>query len=181
MAVLQNVPPGHVATPRRDRRTILLKCDNLGNRRSVIAGQARPARPGSRADFSNLPAFAKIGLKIGHNVAESRQKDMTGEKRMNGCSADRGRIRLYHRRRGLRRLRAGQPALGRSGKSRAAAGGGRARQLDLVSHSGRLSVRDRQSALGLDVPHRAGAGPQRPQPRLSARQGDRRLAPPSTR
>ena len=49
------------------------------------------------------------------------------------------------------------------------------RQLDLVSHSGRLSVRHRQSALGLDVQDRAGAGPQRPQPQLSARQGDRRL------
>ena len=52
--------------------------------------------------------------------------------------------------------------------------GGRG-QLDLVPHSGRLPVRDRQSALGLDVQDRAGAGPQRPQPELSARQGDRRL------
>ena len=61
------------------------------------------------------------------------------------------------------------------GQSRAAAGSGRQRQLDLVSHSGRLSVRHRQSARRLDVQDRAGAGPQRPQPELSARQGDRRL------
>ena len=49
------------------------------------------------------------------------------------------------------------------------------RQLDLVSHSGRLSVRHRQSALGLDVQDGSRARPQRPQPQLSARQGDRRL------
>ena len=58
---------------------------------------------------------------------------------------------------------------------RAAARGRRPRQLDLVPHPGRLSVRHRQSALGLDVQDRAGGGPQRPQPQLSARQGDRRL------
>ena len=59
--------------------------------------------------------------------------------------------------------------------ARAAAGGGRPRQLDLVPHSGRLSLRHRQSALGLDVRDREGAGPERPQPEISARQGDRRL------
>ncbi len=48
-------------------------------------------------------------------------------------------------------------------------------QLDLVSHPGRLSLRDRQSALGLDVQDRGRARPQRPRARLSARQGDRRL------
>ena len=45
---------------------------------------------------------------------------------------------------------------------RAAARSRRPRQLDLVPHPGRLSVRDRQSALRLDVQDRAGAGPQRP-------------------
>ena len=35
--------------------------------------------------------------------------------------------------------------------------------------------RHQQSALRLDVPDREGAGPERPQPQLSARQGDRRL------
>jgi len=52
--------------------------------------------------------------------------------------------------------------------------GGR-RQLDLVSHSGRLSLRHRQSPLGLDVPDRAGSRPQRPLAGLSPRQGDRRF------
>ena len=94
----------------------------------------------------------------------------------NGCRhPSRRRLRLHRRRRGLGRLRAGQPAVGRSQVARAAARGGRPRQLDLVPHSGRLSLRDRQSALGLDVPDREGAGPERPQPQLSARQGDRRL------
>ena len=50
-----------------------------------------------------------------------------------------------------------------------------ARQLDLVPHSGRLSLRHRQSARRLDVPDREGAGPERPRAQLSARQGDRRL------
>ena len=85
------------------------------------------------------------------------------------------RIRLHHRRRGLGRLRAGQPSVGRSQKPRAAARGRRPRQLDLVPHPGRLPVRDRQSALRLDVQDRSGAGPQRPRAELSARQGDRRL------
>ena len=54
-------------------------------------------------------------------------------------------------------------------------GGRRQRQLDLVPHPGRLSLRDRQSPFRLDVPDRAGAGPQRPLAGLSPRQGDRRL------
>ena len=62
------------------------------------------------------------------------------------------------------------PAIARPG-----AGGRRPRQLDLVPHSGRLSLRHRQSARRLDVQDRAGAGTERPQPQLSARQGDRRL------
>ena len=41
-------------------------------------------------------------------------------------------------------------------------GGRRPRQLDLVSHPGRLPVRHRQSAFGLDVQDRAGAGAERP-------------------
>ena len=45
----------------------------------------------------------------------------------------------------------------------------------LVPHPGRLSLLHRQSALGLDVQDRAGGRAQRPQPQLSARQGDRRL------
>ena len=40
-------------------------------------------------------------------------------------------------------------------QARAAAGSRRQRQLDLVPHPGRLSVRDRQSALGLDVQDRS--------------------------
>ena len=52
---------------------------------------------------------------------------------------------------------------------------GGTRQLDLVPHSGRLPVRDRQSALRLDVQDRGGARPERPRAELSARQGARRL------
>ena len=89
--------------------------------------------------------------------------------------SDGRRVRLHHRRRGLGRLRAGQPAVRRSVQARAAAGSGRRRQLDLVSHSGRLSVRHRQSAFGLDAEDGSPAGPQRAGPQLSARQGGRRL------
>ena len=46
---------------------------------------------------------------------------------------------------GTRRLHRRQPAVGRSQKPRADPGGRRQRQLDLVSHPGRLSLRDRQS------------------------------------
>ena len=48
--------------------------------------------------------------------------------------------------------------IGRPEQPRAAAGSRRQGQLDLVSHSGRLPVRDRQSALRLDVQDRARAG-----------------------
>ena len=60
-------------------------------------------------------------------------------------------------------------------KARAAAGSRRARQLDLVSHPGRLSLCHRQSARRLDAQDRSRAGLEWPQPQLSARQGDRRL------
>ena len=93
----------------------------------------------------------------------------------NGWQAARRRFRLYRRRRRHRRLHHRQPAVGRSEKPRADPGGRRQRQLDLVSHPGRLSLRDRQSPLGLDVPDRAGARSQRPLAGLSPRQGDRRL------
>ena len=59
--------------------------------------------------------------------------------------------------------------------SRAAARGGRARQLDLAAHSRRLSLRDRRQALGLALSHPAGKGPQRPRHRLSPRPRHRRL------
>ena len=85
------------------------------------------------------------------------------------------RVRLHHRRRRLGRLRSGQPPLRRPEAARAPARGGRQGQLDLVSHPGRLSLRHRQSARGLDVQDRAGARAQWPQPQLPARQGDRRL------
>ena len=91
------------------------------------------------------------------------------------AGAGRRRVRLHHRRRGLGRLRAGQSSFGGCQEPRAAARSRRPRQLDLVPHSGRLPVRDRQSALGLDVQDRSGARPQRPRAELSARQGDRRL------
>ena len=94
---------------------------------------------------------------------------------MSEIDADRGRIRLCDRGRGLGRLRAGQPAVRRPQDQGAAARGRRARQLDLVPHPGRLSVRHRQPALRLDVQDRGRARPQRPQPQLPARQGDRRL------
>ena len=53
--------------------------------------------------------------------------------------------------------------------------GRRPRQLDLVPYSGRLSLRDRQSARRLDVQDRARAESRRPLDRLSARPGGGRL------
>ena len=96
---------------------------------------------------------------------------------MRGGSGERARrrFRLHRRRRRHRRLHPCQSPLGRPEQARAAAGGRRQGQLDLVSHPGRLSVRDRQSALGLDVQDRGRSRPERPRPRLPARQGDRRL------
>ncbi len=89
--------------------------------------------------------------------------------------ADRGRVRLHHRRRGFGRVRARQSPVRRPEEPRAAARSRRRRQLDLVPHSGRLPVRDRQSALRLDVQDRARAGAERTRAQLSARQGARRL------
>ena len=69
--------------------------------------------------------------------------------------ADRRRIRLHHRRRRLGRLHSRQSALRRRRQARAHSRSRRPRQLDLVSHSGRLSVRHRQSALRLVFQDRA--------------------------
>ena len=125
----------------------------------------------------NSPAMEQAA--IAQHLERSTLTGDAGEHDGRGDAARR-RIRLHHRRRGLGRLRAGEPAVGRSEQSRAAARSRRPRQLDLVPHPGRLSVRHRQSALGLDVQDRAGAGPQRPRAELSARQGDRRLVRRST-
>ncbi len=100
---------------------------------------------------------------------------VTGPRGKGNGKNDRGGFRLYRRRRRHRRLHHGQSSVGQAGQSRPDPGGRRQRQLDLVPHPGRLSLRDRQSAFGLDVPDRARTGPQRPIARLSPRQGDRRL------
>ncbi len=92
-----------------------------------------------------------------------------------GNGADRGRLRLHHRRCRVGGLCAGQSSQRRPEEPRAAARGRWQGQLDLVSYSGRLPVRDRQSALRLDVQDRARAGAERPRAELSARQGNRRL------
>ena len=95
--------------------------------------------------------------------------------RVLGGDAVSERLRLHRRRRRLGRLRARQPPVRRSAPSRAAARSGRPRQLDLAPHSGRLSLRHRQSARRLAVQDRAGSGAQRPRDRLSARPRARRL------
>ena len=69
---------------------------------------------------------------------------------------ERGSLRFHCRRRRLRRLRARQSAEPRSSQPRAPHRGRRPRQLDLVPYSRRLSLRDRQSARGLDVQDGAG-------------------------
>ena len=108
------------------------------NRRSAGRGQATPGsqRHGSLPPGQPCYPFPR------------RRVDERG-------GADRRRVRLHHRRRGLGRLRAGQSALGRCRQARADSRSRRPRQLDLVSHSGRLSVRHRQSALGLVLQDRA--------------------------
>jgi len=87
----------------------------------------------------------------------------------------RRRLRLHRGRRGLGRLRRRQPAVGRPAPPGAAAGSRRSGQLDLVPRAGRLPVRHRQPALGLDVPDRAGGRPERPGAEIPARQGGRRV------
>jgi len=136
-----------------------------------------------------LPALNRNAAEYGFPLSRERHRSEARQPKTPNCitpsnfaqlrhagtSTHRRRIRLHHRRRRLGRLRAGEPAQRQSEKPRADSRGGRPRQLDLVPHPGRLPVRDRQSALRLDVQDRAGAGPQRPRAELSARQGDRWL------
>ena len=141
-----------------------------------IAGRSRrppcssvtPARP-DPAPVSRSIRTLRVGIRIvplnacrkaeliGLSIASAtKARKLTPQGDTNGRSdTDRRRVRLHHRRRGLGRLRAGEPALGRSEQPRAAARSRRPRQLDLVSHPGRLPVRDRQSALRLDVQDRS--------------------------
>ena len=84
-------------------------------------------------------------------------------------------VPVCHRRRGLGRLRAGQPPVGRPGCLGPAARGGRQGQLHLDPHPHRLPLHDQQPAHRLALRHGAGAGPQRPGHRLSAGPGPGRL------
>ena len=86
-----------------------------------------------------------------------------------------GHLRLHHRRGGDGGVPAGQPAVRRPADARAAAGGRRQGQLPLDPHPRRLPLPDGQPAHRLVLQDGRGAGPQRPQPRLSARQGAGRL------
>ena len=98
-----------------------------------------------------------------------------GDQGRNNAGNRRRELRLHHLRRRLCRLRARQPAFRRSREPRAAARRRRARQLDLVPHSGRLPLCYRQSAGRLAVQDRRRTGAQRPFAGLSARQGAGRL------
>ena len=140
-----------------------------GGRARLRRATGRYRHPSSRDAPSQSGHLRQCCQRSGCHAATPPQtgngQQSAGDERMADADADRGRLRLHHRRRGLGRLRAGQPAVRRSEQARAAARSRRQRQLDLVSHPGRLSVRDRQSALRLDVQDRAGGGAERPQPR----------------
>ena len=83
--------------------------------------------------------------------------------------------RLHHRRGRYGRVRARQPAVGRSRRQRAAARGGRQGRLLLDRHPRRLSLHHRQPPHGLVLPDRTRPGTQRPHHRLRPRPGPRRL------
>ena len=82
---------------------------------------------------------------------------------------------LRHHRRGLGRLRAGQPADRGSRNQSLADRGGRARLEPAYSRSGRLLQDARPPDPDLEIPRRARSRHQRPRHRLYAGQGDRRL------
>ena len=84
-------------------------------------------------------------------------------------------LRLHHRRRRQRRLRAGQPADRVRPASRAAAGGGRQEHASVAAHPARLRQAVHQHALQLVLPDRAAARVPRPQRDRAARQDARRL------
>ena len=132
-------------------------CPN--NRRSAEPGQATPK--------SHATPPCRAGSRAIFRLQGARADGRSGDNRR--------RVRLHHRRRRIGRLHPRQSPVRRCQHARAHPRSRRPRQLDLVSHPGRLSVRHRQSALGLVFQDRAGRRPQRPQPQLSARQGDRRL------
>ena len=84
-------------------------------------------------------------------------------------------LRHHHRRGGHGGVSAGQPAVRRPERARAAAGGGRQGQLSLDPHPRRLPLPDGQPARRLGLQDRRRARPQRPQPQLPARARARRL------
>ncbi len=109
----------------------------------------------------------------------AREPAGTGRRVLGGRDDERD-LRLHRHRRRHGRLPDGEPPQRRPAQPRADPRGGRPRQLDLAAHSRRLSLCDRQRARRLALSHRAAGGPERPRHRLSARQGDRRLARRST-
>ena len=84
-------------------------------------------------------------------------------------------VRLHRRRRRHRRLRSRQPAHRGPPHARPAARGRAQRALSLGAHPGGIPLLHRQSAHRLDDEDGAGAGAERAQPGLSARQGAGRL------
>ena len=153
----------HQHRPRRDHRH---RC----------AGSTRCARASSPAPASTRAALAVETAMLylsRRAAAELRQQSGTGRasgsRMIQTFRAGRYPLRLHHRRRRQRRLHARQPADRVGPAFRAAARSRRQRQLDLVPHPGRLSLRHGQSARRLVLQHRAGARPQRPRAQLSAR------------
>ena len=103
------------------------------------------------------------------SVYVARCADRLPSRAAKATTAVRELLRLRHRRRRLRRLRAGQPAVRGPGRQRPAARGRRPRQLSLDPHPDRLSVLHQQSAHRLDVPDARRADAQRTLAAVSAR------------
>ena len=148
--------------PGREART------HPAYRRAAVADRAAaglPVPPALPARLRSLP----------DREAAARTEAGAGRRLLGGGGMSADDLRLHHCRRGLRRLRARQSAEPRSPQPRARRRGRRPGQLDLVPYSGRLSLRDRQSARRLDVQDGARAEPRRPLDRLSARPGGGRM------
>ncbi len=136
----------------------------------------RPAKPRiSICKYSDLLRLSACCRQVPTSPRRKQAQAETAGRVAGGNVPEIGELRLCRRRCRHRRVPDGQPAIGRAAAQRLPAGGGRARQLDLVPHPRRLSLCHRQSTRRLDAHDAGRARPERPHPELSARQGDRRL------
>ena len=167
---------------RRWQRSRRYRADRAGgDRRAASHGRCRSPASADR-DFAAQLGIAFMAITDDtHRSCATDWRPLVADRRWT-LSVSGRRFDYHHRRRGLGRLRPGQPAeRRRRARTRPAAGGRRQRLVaDHQDAGGDRSLRHRQSEIRLALHDRARSEPRRPARSVAARQGARAAAARST-